>query len=504
MTRRCFLSFATCFLVLASSISNVPGAAGGQRTKRTPTPASDKLDTLRGSGQVTLTNGTGDRSLTVNVDGYGAFGSETGSGGAVFDPTGPIGPSTTTYASAIFFSPAQDFLASSGLATRPPPTFSSTTTSSATSSFTVGNCFVELTQTVRRTENGSTLTQTYQIRNLGTSTRTFSIVRFLDGDLQFDGSLSDFGAASEDGRTLSEFDAGDDPESASTYVGITDSGGAPYGYTIQQYPYDGIILESQGIPASDDGVILNDNNGDRVTDIGYDVTLSLASVFMAASNETVTYTTTTRFGDQTLVPRATLSWDPPDASSTLEEPPPQHLVSIPIGTGAATDAVLEPPMTTRVARADVTSYNVYSSSSSPVVPSADTFFTSVPATTTTAAVPTSAGGSFFVVSANYPTGESDPSNEASADVPAATLTTVKVKPTKINAKGADFTSVVSVFLDGIPFLLPAKVKGTTKVNQKGNLITGQSISAYIASRGGTVLITFRNSNGGVVARRHTQ
>ncbi|MBK6425974.1 MAG: hypothetical protein IPF82_07200 [Blastocatellia bacterium] len=172
---------------------------------------------------------------------------------------------------------------------------------------------------VRRTENGSTLEQTYQIQNLMSSTRSFNVVRFVDGDLRFDESISDFGAASEDGRTLSELDMGDDPQAASTCVGITDSGGTPDGFTIQEYPYAEFIFEFGGIPPGDNGLIAGDNNGDRVTDFGYDVTLALESFFTTGGGQTVTYTSITRFGDQTLVPRATLMWDPPDPASTLVE-----------------------------------------------------------------------------------------------------------------------------------------------------------------------------------------
>ena len=69
------------------------------------------------------------------------------------------------------------------------------------------------------------------------------------------------------------------------------------------------------------------------------------------------------------------------------------------------------------------------------MPGATPFFLSVRAGHRCANVPTSSGGSFFVVTAMYPTGESGASNEASADVPAATLTSVKVKPAKVVGKG---------------------------------------------------------------------
>ncbi len=500
MTRHRYFSFATCLVLLAVVVSCVASAsAQSQRDKRWPRPDRQKIAAPQGTPVVTLTNGTGDRSLSVTVDGYGSFGSDSGAGDAIFDPNGPIGASSTVYDSGVYFSPVEDFLATGGLAGRPPVAFTSFDSSTATSTFDAGGYRIVLTQMVRRTSNGSTLEQTYQIQNLMSSTRSFNIVRFVDGDLRFDSSISDFGAASEDGRTLSEFDAGDNPQSASTYVGITDSGGTPDGFTIQEYPYAQFIFEFGGIPPDDNGLIANDNNGDRVTDFGYDVTLALESFFTTGGGQTVTYTTVTRFGDQTLVPRATLMWDPPDPASPLAEPPPLHLQAIPIGSGGALPAAA--PL---APRADVLRYNVYSSSTTPVVTSVDTYFMSVPATQTTAPVPTGAGGSFFVVTATYESGESAASNEASADVPAATLTSVKVTNVKIVGKGSGFTGTVAVFVDGIPFTAAAKVKGTVKVVQKGTLLTGQTIGNYIASRGGTVLIQFRNSNGGVASRLYTQ
>ena len=152
----------------------------------------------------------------------------------------------------------------------------------------------------------------------------------------------------------------------------------------------------------------------------------------------------------------------------------------------------------------VTGYKVYSSSTSPVVPGPSTLFTSVPAGQLSSDVPTSSGGSFFVVTANYRDAASGPSNEASADVPAATLTTLKVTSAKVVGKGSGFTSTVLVFLDGIPFTAPAKVKGSTKVAQKGTLVTGQTVGEYLAMHGGVALVQFRNSNGGIAARRYPQ
>jgi hypothetical protein len=63
---------------------------------------------------------------------------------------------------------------------------------------------------------------------------------------------------------------------------------------------------------------------------------------------------------------------------------------------------------------------------------------------------------------------------------------------------------VTVFVDGIPFAAPAVVKkNNTKVVQKGMLVTGQTLGQYTAAYP-AVLISVRNSNGGIVARRHPQ
>ncbi len=141
-------------------------------------------------------------------------------------------------------------------------------------------------------------------------------------------------------------------------------------------------------------------------------------------------------------------------------------------------------------------YNVYRSQTAPVQPTPTNLFTSVPSTQTS--VPAVPGGSFFVVTALYDDGtESDGSNSAAAGAgPGATLGAVKVKPTKITAKGSGFTTRVQVFVDGIPFVAAAAVKVGNKVVQKGGLLTGQSIGAYLASHSGRAVIGFRNSDGG--------
>ena len=450
-----------------------------------------------GTSPVTLTNGSGDRSLTITVDGYGSFGSDTPANDAFYDPVGATGVSGTVYESAVYLTATGRFMSTDAIGGLSPVPFTDVTATSAVSSFMAGRLSVTLTQTLTRTASGSVLTQAYRFSNPSTATESFTAVRFVDGDLRFDGSIDDAGAVSPDGRTLSEFDAGDNPGSASTFVGITDNGGTPAGFTVQPYSFTDDIDVAGGIPTAALNLVANDNNGDRITDFSYDVTLALASSFSISPGQSATYTSITRFGDQTLAPRATLEWDAPDQNSSVPLPPPEHLRATPIGSPAATGA--EPILWRR--GEGVKGYNVYSSSTSPVMATPENLFTSVPPNQTSVGVPTASGGSFFVVTATYDDGESPPSNEASADVPAATLSSLKVTSTKIVGKGASFSSTVQVFLDGIPFTSPAKVKGTTKVTQKGTLVTGQTVGAYLASKGGVALVQFRNSNGGIVARR---
>lgn len=195
---------------------------------------------------------------------------------------------------------------------------------------------------------------------------------------------------------------------------------------------------------------------------------------------------------------ATLAWEPPPPpTASLQLPPPLRLEVERSGAPAVAGRVADPRVT-------LLRYNVYRSNSPGVVPSPGTYFTSVPAGTTSTSAPVAPGGTFFTVTSEYDEGESGPSNEGSADVEAGTITTMKVKSTKIQATGNGFSNEVTVLVDGIPFVSAAAVKKQgTKVVQKGNLLTGQSIGAYLAANP-NVLISIRNSNGGVVTWRHPQ
>jgi hypothetical protein len=190
----------------------------------------------------------------------------------------------------------------------------------------------------------------------------------------------------------------------------------------------------------------------------------------------------------------TLMWErpaPPTAAEPL--PPPANLVTLNTGGASALERRLE-----------LVGYNVYRANAPGVAPAPGSFFASVPPNETSVPAAVAPGGTFFVVTAVYDEGESGPSNETSAGVEAGTILRVKIAGAKVTVTGAGFSDAVTVFVDGIPFASPAKVKkANTKVVQKGVLLTGVTAAQYLATRS-SVLITVRNSNGGVAAFRYPQ
>ncbi|MEX0679607.1 MAG: Calx-beta domain-containing protein [Pirellulales bacterium] len=265
-----------------------------------------------------LTTGSGDGSLTVTVDGFGSFGSAVGfpqNTPTIYDPIGPIGPASTTFQSGVAFRlgnvggrqflTSGDILGSGGLSD--PLTSGSST--DATSTFTFGGLSFELAQNVSpllnasSVQTGSVLTQRYVIRNVGSSQVDFEIVRYIDGDLLFDGSLVDGGGRLfPAGREfLFETDAGGSGATDTTFLGIDANGGTIP--TIGRFEVDSFSgLGSRindGSPL--DNLITGDFNGDGFVDVGqeYDVTLALRNLFTVAAGESVIFATRTVFGSGT-------------------------------------------------------------------------------------------------------------------------------------------------------------------------------------------------------------
>jgi hypothetical protein len=260
----------------------------------------EQLEERRLLAATTLTNGTGDGGISVRVDSFGHYGSASGVGGNLnFDPPGAASSRGTTYHSAVYFSPLGEYLGESGLGNEAGVAFTSTSATTAVSSFSVASYDITLTQTVSaRGPASTTLRQTYAITNRTGSGQTFSMSRHVDGDLTYVGSFgNDFAGVSVDGRFVYEFDTASNPNEASAYFGISSEGdGQHVGYAIQPFPYYDDIDLANGIPADQLNVIFSDADGNRITDVGSDITVSLQDLFTVANNATVTYTTVTTFG----------------------------------------------------------------------------------------------------------------------------------------------------------------------------------------------------------------
>jgi hypothetical protein len=139
-------------------------------------------------------------------------------------------------------------------------------------------------------------------------------------------------------------------------------------------------------------------------------------------------------------------------------------------------------------------YNVYRSAAANVLPSKATYYFSVQADRSDTG-PVVAGGGYYYVTAVYSDGsESAPTNIAAAGVGEAEIRAVRLKPAKVVALGSGFSATVQVFVDGIGFAAPARIRNG-KVIQTGALDNGQTVAAYLDAHGGAAALTVVNEDG---------
>jgi len=275
-----------------------------------------------------LTTGTGEGTLTVGVDGYGAFGNFVGvdSTNAVFQPVGSSAGGTTVASGVAIrttdqnnnivttFFTSGNIFGTGGFTTL---TVTGTPTMGASSFSHLGLNF-ELLQTMTLTASGTTLTQTYTITNpQGSSAIDFSLIRYIDGDLQFVNSqIIDGGGRLVLGGTeiLFETDKTGTSSEDNSFVGITAEGGtdAPDRFEIDQFlPAPVIIPKINGnVEPLLDNMIFGDTGpvDGFIDGPGYDVTLALRNEFSLAGGETAVYVTKTVFGSG---PPEDVEIDPP-------------------------------------------------------------------------------------------------------------------------------------------------------------------------------------------------
>jgi RHS repeat-associated protein len=254
----------------------------------------------------TIQTTTGDGGLKITVDELGGFSD------AFYDPIGSKTSSSTTFESFV----ALGIINANGTNGRRTEleTFASnnevftTTNNNATdSTFMINGLQFQLNQTVQDTLNstsartGGRLDQTYTITNTTAQTINFDLVRYVDGDLLFDGSLVDGGGRTvQNGQEiLFETDSGGTGQTDTTFFGISSIGGTiptANRWEIDRYS----VLRSNVLIGNSlrDIIVQGDSDSNQFIDPGseYDVTLALRNVFSLAPGQSTTYTTTTRFG----------------------------------------------------------------------------------------------------------------------------------------------------------------------------------------------------------------
>ena len=272
--------------------------------------------------RATLATRGGDGGVTMEVDAYGAFGYRSfgngagGAGDALYDPVGAVGPSSTSWESGVYMRmpPSSTFLTigsiGSGRPTGglPDPGFLSTTATTAQSSFSHAGLDWDLMQSVQDVmigvdRVGTLLLQEYAIRNNGSTTIAFDLVRYFEGDL-FLGA----GAGVPDGgghlfvgteEMVFETDRAGEPAATTNLIGITACGGtipARGRYEVNAWPaFPTRFTADQELG----DVVYNDGaDPDEFVDAGldYDVGIALANDFSLAPGQVALYVTTTVFG----------------------------------------------------------------------------------------------------------------------------------------------------------------------------------------------------------------
>jgi hypothetical protein len=259
---------------------------------------------------VTLNTAPGDGGLNIGVDAFGGFGSNAGgseTSDAFYDPLGEIGESGTVFKSSLAINilnddvPERTFLAEGNLET---PAFSNVTATTANSTFTFSSLNIVLDQevsdfTTDGQRTGSDFYQTYTITNTSEATVEFELVRYLDGDLDFDGSISDTGGyyASGEESILFETDSGDSGTDATTFVGISSTSAESTASSYQISAYSGLETNiADGVALSNTIQGDGDDEDQFIDGEPYDVTLADANSFALEPGASLTYSTGTFFG----------------------------------------------------------------------------------------------------------------------------------------------------------------------------------------------------------------
>ena len=265
-----------------------------------------------------LSTGTGDGSLTVEVDLFGNFGDPLATTfppdptGAIYDPVGALEADATMVQSFTLFRDMNGTTSLNEVILGNAATLVSASSTEVVSEFSIGALDVRLIQSVISTADpsgalsSSALIQDYQITNTAADPAEFDLFRYADPDLLYDQLRADGGGAlMSSGDTVLYVVDANAFQSLATFVGISATGGVANPDGAFEYAHADpnpvstlpTLLDRLLVIGDDlNETIESDLDGDGVAGLAGDVKMALSRSFVLGSGETQTFTTTTLFG----------------------------------------------------------------------------------------------------------------------------------------------------------------------------------------------------------------
>ena len=265
-----------------------------------------------------LSTGTGDGSLTVEVDLFGNFGDPLATtvlldpSGAIYDPVGALEAGTTMFQSFVMFRDLNGTTSLSGLTLGNDAILLSESGTEVVSQFSIGELDIRLVQSVAGTLDASgvlsssSLIQSYEITNTAADPAEFELFRYADPELTFDRFLADgSGVLLDSGDPVVYAVDADAGLSLATFLGISATGGVANpdgafevaGSDANPYSTAPTLLDRLLVIGDDlNNMVADDTDGDGRADLASDVSMALSRSFVLGAGETQTFTTATLFG----------------------------------------------------------------------------------------------------------------------------------------------------------------------------------------------------------------
>jgi hypothetical protein len=236
-------------------------------------------------GVLTLTTPEG-HTVTVTVDGYGAFNS------ALFTPLGFPQAQTTSVAHT-FFSPEMQFMRRDLYGDTPVTQDSS---SSAVSYFTMSGVKFRLRQVLQRISGGVSLVQSYTMVSTLKNQFKANLVRYHDVDMMHSGTPDDdVGVSFLTGAGAID-PLGSKIKRKPTLLLASSGGGRDKGWAVRRYAeLNAAIVGTGEIPEAWRGIVSDDADLNGEADVNYDLAVAAAREATLVYNRAVKVTFRTNF-----------------------------------------------------------------------------------------------------------------------------------------------------------------------------------------------------------------